>query len=121
GHLRKQLRHIRIVHPKAAMADAHTDAERLVGAMNDVAAHGQVHLERSHGIVRSRRHHCGQRVASGGMFRADRLRWVPGWIGLLARNARLTYGGGPAFPADTHRPGTDPAAISRVMVETVFR
>src|SRR5690554_1409894 len=120
-HLREQLGHILVVHAETAVTDPHADPEGLVGAMDHVTAQSQIHLVRPHRVVRARRHHRRQYLALGSMLLADGPGRIPGGIGFLACHPGLAYRRGPALPADTYRPGTDPLLIPGIEIHPVFR
>ncbi len=91
------------IHADATVARAQPDTRRLVGPVDEVARPPEVHGIRAEGIVRTRRHPRGQRVALLRVLLAHRRRRRPPRILALRNDLGRTDRRGPAHLADADR------------------
>lgn len=102
------------------MAGTHADAELLVGTVDQVARYAQGELERAQRVVRTGRHHVGQRITVGGVLGLDRGRRGPGRVRRLGRDLGVGNRRTPAFAADAQREGVHHVLAFGVVVQAVL-
>ncbi len=84
-------------------------------------ARGQAHCVCPERIVGARGHARGQRVAIGGVLFADRFRWIPGRILLLADHMRQPERRAPIHLADAHRVSDDRLRLAALGLGIVIK
>ena len=99
------------------MADAHADAERLVGPVDQVLREPEIQRMGTERIVGSGTDDPGQRISlHGGLF-ADRFGRIPGRVGLLPDDAGLPERSLPPDPSDADWPRPHDGAVPGVEVD----
>ena len=121
SHQLVQLHDVFGVHSDASVADAHSDAERLVGPMDQVLGKPEIQRMRSQRIVGSGTDDTRQRIAAPGGFFTNRIGRVPGGTRLLPDDAGLPERRLPADPSDADWPCTHDGLALRVVVDPHLR
>ena len=102
---------------RTSVADAHADAERLVGPMDQVSRKPEIQCMRPERIVRSGTDRPRQWSAAPGGFLTDRVGRKPDRTGLLPDDAGLSERSLPTDPADTDGPCAHDRLALRVVVD----
>ena len=116
-HQLVQLHDVFGVHAHASVADAHADAEGLVGAVDQILRKPEIQSVGPERVVRSGADDPRQRIAAHGGLLTDRLGRIPRGIGLLPDDAGLAERSLPALPSDADWPCPHERPVVGVVVD----